>query len=73
MDTIPSRRQRPSSAPIRSMSLSMCSRLETCASTLFEDGDLAFSLAGDWKDYELWFAWLAEGDFAGNCRLSMVT
>ena len=21
------------------------------------DGDLAFALAGDWKDYELWFAW----------------
>ena len=28
-----------------------------------EDGDLAFSLAGDWKDYELWFAWRPEGDF----------
>ena len=25
-----------------------------------DDGDLAFSLAGDWKDYELWFAWRAE-------------
>ena len=22
-----------------------------------EDGDLAFALKGDWKDYELWFAW----------------
>ena len=27
-----------------------------------EDGDLAFSLAGDWKDYELWFAWRPEAD-----------
>ena len=25
-----------------------------------EDGDLAFTLAGDWKDYELWFAWRPE-------------
>ena len=21
-----------------------------------DDGDLAFALAGDWRDYELWFA-----------------
>ena len=27
-----------------------------------EDGDLAFALAGDWKDYELWFAWRPEAD-----------
>lgn len=27
-----------------------------------EDGDLAFTLAGDWKDYELWFAWRPEAD-----------
>ncbi|MGH6985420.1 MAG: YbjN domain-containing protein [Caulobacteraceae bacterium] len=27
-----------------------------------EDGDLAFSLKGDWKDYELWFAWRPEAD-----------
>ena len=27
-----------------------------------EDGDLAFSLTGDWKDYELWFAWRPEAD-----------
>ena len=26
-----------------------------------EDGDLAFALAGDWKDYELWFAWRPGG------------
>jgi hypothetical protein len=25
-----------------------------------DDGDLAFALTGDWKDYELWFAWRAE-------------
>ena len=27
-----------------------------------DDGDLAFALAGDWKDYELWFAWRPEAD-----------
>src|ERR1700684_1900758 len=27
-----------------------------------EDGDLAFALAGDWRDYELWFAWRPEAD-----------
>jgi hypothetical protein len=25
-----------------------------------DDGGLAFALTGDWKDYELWFAWRAE-------------
>jgi hypothetical protein len=35
-----------------------------------EDGDLAFSLGGDWKDYELWFAWRPEGDCLQLC-LSM--
>ena len=35
-----------------------------------EDGDLAFSLTGDWKDYELWFAWRPEGDCLQLC-LSM--
>ena len=25
-----------------------------------DDGDLAFALTGDWKDYELWFAWREE-------------
>src|SRR5260370_42503625 len=35
-----------------------------------EDGDLAFSLAGDWKDYELWFAWRPEGGCLQLC-LSM--
>lgn len=32
-----------------------------------EDGDLAFSLTGDWKDYELWFAWRPEGDCLQIC------
>jgi len=32
-----------------------------------EDGDLAFALAGDWKDYELWFAWRPEGDCLQLC------
>lgn len=35
-----------------------------------EDGDLAFALTGDWKDYELWFAWRPEGDSLQLC-LSM--
>ena len=32
-----------------------------------EDGDLAFALAGDWKDYELWFAWRPEADCLQIC------
>jgi len=32
-----------------------------------EDGDLAFNLSGDWKDYELWFAWRPEGDCLQLC------
>jgi len=32
-----------------------------------EDGDLAFSLAGDWKEYELWFAWRPEADCLQLC------
>jgi hypothetical protein len=32
-----------------------------------EDGDLAFNLAGDWKDYELWFAWRPEADCLQLC------
>lgn len=31
------------------------------------DGDLAFALAGDWKDYEMWFAWRPEGDCLQIC------
>ena len=32
-----------------------------------EEGDLAFSLAGDWKDYELWFAWREEAGCLQLC------
>lgn len=32
-----------------------------------DEGDLAFALAGDWKDYELWFAWRAEADCLQLC------
>ena len=32
-----------------------------------DEGDLAFSLAGDWKDYELWFAWRPEADCLQLC------
>jgi hypothetical protein len=32
-----------------------------------DDGDLAFSLAGDWKEYELWFAWRPEADCLQLC------
>lgn len=32
-----------------------------------EDGDLAFALAGDWKDYELWFAWRPEAECLQLC------
>ena len=32
-----------------------------------DEGDLAFSLAGDWKDYEMWFAWRPEADCLQLC------
>jgi len=32
-----------------------------------EEGDLAFALTGDWKDYELWFAWRPEADCLQLC------
>jgi hypothetical protein len=32
-----------------------------------DDGDLAFALSGDWKDYELWFAWRPEADCLQLC------
>src|SRR3954465_11441605 len=32
-----------------------------------DDGDLAFSLIGDWKDYELWFAWREEAGCLQLC------
>ncbi len=32
-----------------------------------DDGDLAFALTGDWKDFELWFAWRPEADCLQIC------
>jgi hypothetical protein len=32
-----------------------------------DDGDLAFGLTGDWKDFELWFAWRPEADCLQIC------
>lgn len=32
-----------------------------------DDGELAFALAGDWRDYELWFAWRPEADCLQLC------
>ena len=32
-----------------------------------DDGDLAFALTGDWKDYELWFAWRPDADCLQLC------
>ena len=32
-----------------------------------DDGDLAFTLAGNWRDYELWFAWRPEADCLQLC------
>ncbi len=32
-----------------------------------DDGDLAFALAGDWKDYDLWFHWRPEADCLQLC------
>src|SRR6188474_641661 len=32
-----------------------------------EDGDIAFSLAGQWGEYELWFAWRPEADCLQLC------
>lgn len=42
-------------------------RGENLAFDRTEDGDLAFSLTGDWKDYELWFAWRPEVDCLQLC------
>jgi len=36
-----------------------------------EDGDLAFALTGDWKEYELWFAWRPEADCLQLCLRSI--
>lgn len=32
-----------------------------------DDGDLAFTLSGDWRDYELWFAWRPEAECLQLC------
>ena len=32
-----------------------------------DDGDLAFALTGDWRDFELWFAWRPEADCLQLC------
>ncbi len=32
-----------------------------------DDGDLAFALTGDWRDFELWFAWRPEADCLQIC------
>ena len=32
-----------------------------------EDGDIAFALSGDWKDYELWFAWRPDSECLQLC------
>ena len=32
-----------------------------------EDGDLAFSIGGDWKEYEMWFAWRAQAECLQLC------
>lgn len=32
-----------------------------------DDGDLIFSLGGDWRDYELWFAWREEAGCLQLC------
>lgn len=32
-----------------------------------DEGELAFALTGDWKDYELWFAWRPEADCLQLC------
>jgi hypothetical protein len=32
-----------------------------------DDGDIAFAINGDWKDFELWFAWRPEADCLQLC------
>ncbi len=51
--------------PLRSSSTSLAAENLTFDRT--EDGDLAFALTGDWKDYELWFAWRPEADCLQLC------
>src|SRR3954454_279876 len=69
MDTLTSDdRAHPGSAPLDVVEHVLAA--ENLPFDRTEDGDLAFSLAGDWKDYELWFAWRPEGDCLQLC-LSM--
>ncbi len=32
-----------------------------------EDGDLAFAITGDWKEYEMWFAWRPQAECLQIC------
>ncbi len=50
--------------------LDVVERILTAENLAFDrsdEGDLAFSLTGDWKDYELWFAWRPEADCLQLC------
>ena len=50
--------------------LDVVERILTAENLAFDrsdDGDLAFTLSGDWKDYELWFAWRPEADCLQLC------
>lgn len=50
--------------------LDVVERILTAENLAFDrsdEGDLAFTLAGDWKDYELWFAWRPEADCLQLC------
>lgn len=45
--------------------LEVVERVLTAENLVFdrtEDGEVAVTLAGDWRDYELWFAWRPEAD-----------
>ena len=69
MDTIPS----DDSVQVGSDPLDVVEHVLSAENLPFdrtEEGDLAFTLGGDWKDYELWFAWRPEGDCLQLC-LSM--
>ncbi len=50
--------------------LDVVERILTAENLAFDrsdDGDLAFTLGGNWKDYELWFAWRPEADCLQLC------
>ena len=53
--------------------LEIVERVLTAENLVFdrtEEGEVAVTLAGDWRDYELWFAWRPEADCLQLC-LSM--